>query len=459
MRLSSTTAASNPLLRRARGLLALLPLLLLPAAELDAEPEPGRAAASPETGGLSLEVATENARVYLHEPVQVTVTLSGPLQPRNVEYPRLAGSGFSTGEFSTPRPHSTLREGQELWGYQFSATVTPTKTGTLLLGPAQLRCELPAPGAGPDAFFGVREARRVTLRSETLPLTVLALPAQGRPPGFTGAVGRFTVARTARPAEVASGEPVTVRTVIRGQGNIAALSCLPIVAPGVSGYAPVSRRAGDTLTCEQVIIPQSPAVREIPAAEVAFFDPARGGYRSAQSRKIPLRVSAIPARAPSQPVLSAAQPSAPPRTLRPARLLLPVAAAAGILLALGGGVSYLWRGRRRGSCSGTAELDPAPALRALLGTAEAALLADDAEAFYTAAFRLLQAGCGSLLQLPAAGITAPPAGETGRAAPLASARTLFSRCDRVRYGKHRPGPAEMSADLQLLREMTRMSSS
>ena len=61
------------------------------------------------------------------------------------------------------------------------------------------------------------------------------------------------------------------------------------------------------------------------------------------------------------------------------------------------------------------------------------------------------------LNLPPAGITGPLRQDGLPAAVFQSARSLISQCDKVRYGKQKPGSAEMSADLQMLRELVNNS--
>jgi len=209
-----------------------------------------------------------------------------------------------------------------------------------------------------------------------------------------------------------------------------------------------------TLVCEQLVIPETAAVREVPPATISFFDPEKGRYRSASSGPVPLQVQA-PAPAPAAVAAPAAAvvPAALPPAAPTPSSAVPLWTLAGLAVAAGMGGTLLVCRRGQDRSPVAAPPDPLPALRARVAEAEAACLAGDAEAFYTAAFRVVQALTGVRLELAPAGITAPlPAGMLPEP-ELARARTLLACCDRVRYGRHQNDPADMKADLTLLHEL------
>lgn len=64
-------------------------------------------------------------------------------------------------------------------------------------------------------FFGRREyvaegTRPIPVEAERKMVTVAALPTEGQPPEFTGAVGKFRVEARAEPREVSVGDPITL---------------------------------------------------------------------------------------------------------------------------------------------------------------------------------------------------------------------------------------------------------
>jgi hypothetical protein len=239
-----------------------------------------------------LEVLPKKTRAYVHEAVPLTVTLlAGPVSIRNVQYPRLVGEAFRTADYAPPRQASTTRNDREYAAYEFSTTLVASRSGDIELGPAELQFDLLAPGSGAAAFFGDSEPRPVTVRSQPVRFTVLPLPAKGKPAGFSGAVGRFTLAREVSPKAIQSGDPVTLTTRIEGAGNIDSFSCPALSLPGVRAYPPVASLTESSLVCEQVLIPETATAVEIPVLSVSYFDPRRERYQTLTSQAIEIPIS------------------------------------------------------------------------------------------------------------------------------------------------------------------------
>lgn len=383
---------------------------------------------------LLLELRPERTRAYLHEAVSVTVTLlAGAVSVRNIQYPRLDGAAFRTSEFSPPRRSSVARNGREYAAYEFSATLIPRASGEIDLGPAELRCELLNPGSGAAAFFGGSEPRSVTLRSQPVRLTLLPLPTRGRPAGYSGSVGRFSVTRQVSPTVIRQGDPVTVTTRIEGVGNIDSFPCESIALPGARAYPPRARRTVKRLTCEQVLLPEADASLEIPAASISFFDPLNERYSTLKSEPVHLNVVTVastiapPARA---SIAERADDAAATR-----QLLVTVAVSTLLLVAL---VFHTLRRKRTGKAEPAISHAMLPSVADWLAEAKDALAGNDSERFHTAAYRALQAHLGAKYGLAAGGITSEVVAKFLRPIGiqqdlLESYESLFLICDRARY--------------------------
>ncbi|MGH7504083.1 MAG: BatD family protein, partial [Longimicrobiales bacterium] len=97
----------------------------------------------------------------------------------------------------------------------FRRAYFPMAAGSYTLAPARLIYEVRR------GFLYAPENRE--LASDSLRLTVLPLPADGRPDSFTGAVGRFTVRAELQPSQLAVGDAATLTVEVRGKGNVKAL--------------------------------------------------------------------------------------------------------------------------------------------------------------------------------------------------------------------------------------------
>jgi hypothetical protein len=176
----------------------------------------------------------------------------------------------------------------------------PTSAGTYDVGVLAISCDIPQQRgrrgsllddffAG-DPFFG--RSQSVLLQSEAFPVEVMPLPQQGRPEGFNGAVGRFQLSAQAQPSHVAAGDPVTLRVIIEGQGNMAAVQPPDIVgATGIKLYEPKMEEEeqiangiyGGRRLFEYILIPEQGGLMEIPPVRFAYFDPHQGQYQQLES--------------------------------------------------------------------------------------------------------------------------------------------------------------------------------
>ena len=102
----------------------------------------------------------------------------------------------------------------------FSLTVESPLTVRIRTGPqreAMLEDQLGDPFM--QHFFGATVKKDIKVASPPVELTVSALPAEGRPPDFSGAVGTFKIASDLSSAAAAAGEPLTLRLHVTGSGN------------------------------------------------------------------------------------------------------------------------------------------------------------------------------------------------------------------------------------------------
>ncbi|MGH7339197.1 MAG: BatD family protein, partial [Candidatus Rokuibacteriota bacterium] len=180
-----------------------------------------------ETAQLSLTVSVPRTEVYLHERVPLTLALRvGQVRVADLQYPQIDGDGFSIEKLSEPTQRQEQVEAGIVQVVQFGTTLTPLRAGPLTVGPASMRLNVIQRERRQDRFFGFfGETRRPTeLRGEPLALTVLPLPDAGKPATFSGAVGQFQWEVRAVPVDPRAGDPVTVTSTVRGEGNLDTLT-------------------------------------------------------------------------------------------------------------------------------------------------------------------------------------------------------------------------------------------
>ena len=69
-----------------------------------------------------------------------------------------------------------------------------------------------------DPFGGMMEQRQIEIKSRSVQLEVMPLPAHA-PASFAGAVGNFSLTNAVKPKTAQVGDPLTVTATISGRGN------------------------------------------------------------------------------------------------------------------------------------------------------------------------------------------------------------------------------------------------
>ncbi len=133
-------------------------------------------------------------------------------------------------------------------------------------------------------------AKEVTLTSANQPIEVRALPSEGKPENFSGAVGDFQFDGIEIPQQWKTGEPQKVALRIKGRGNFAIMQAPPLTPVDLWNTYPGQDRfsAGDEASFSGNKIFQYNAIpRKAGNFPVTFtlhyFDPNKGSYQSLQS--------------------------------------------------------------------------------------------------------------------------------------------------------------------------------
>jgi hypothetical protein len=240
--------------------------------------------------------------IYVRERIPIVLTLYvGATRVDDVQHPRIEAEGLSIEPFGRPVQQRTMRHGRAYQTVRFETTAVPLTAGEISIAAVQPMSILVRRRGDRafDRFFGAdlfAEREPYELRSNAETLSVRRLPIADRPADFGGAVGRFALEVSAQPREVQATDPVTVTLEVTGTGNLAGAPA-PRMADDAAAlfksYPPQGVKDREQLgvrVFEQVLIPTSERVREIPPFRFAYFDPEHAAYRVATSAPIPLTV-------------------------------------------------------------------------------------------------------------------------------------------------------------------------
>ena len=172
-------------------------------------------------------------------------------------------------------------------------------------------------------LFGppVSDSEQLHLRTPVMPLDVQPLPPS--PPGFTGAVGKMSLAATMDPPELRLGEAATMTVTLSGEGNLQGLPEPPM--PKIEGLkvlppekAEEDKISGTTIrgsrTWSYPVVPERAGTYRLEVPGIPYFNPAAKKYEVAKVE--PVRLTALPAPPTQRPEPAAPAAEAPRRENR-----------------------------------------------------------------------------------------------------------------------------------------------
>lgn len=263
-------------------------------------------------GTAFLRTIVDKSEPYVGEQVTVTIYLyvRNALRSAPVIAREAATDGFWVHDL-LPVSRTLESTQQIVRGTPFRVYVLrrfaafPLRPGELSIGAAKVRLET---GSVFDLFGGGRGGS-IVRDGEPVVVKARALPGNRG----TSLVGTFSAKAELDREEVATGDAVTYRVRVEGEGNLHDLELrlpdvpgLRILAPRViDDIRPVGDRMGGMRSFEWLIIPERPGTYTLPALSFDRFDPASARFESVH---LPPRSIAAVGRAVDVPVTEGESP-------------------------------------------------------------------------------------------------------------------------------------------------------
>ncbi len=431
-------------------------------------------------GFLTVEPATSDRKyVYVGEiaPVRIRAWIPAEARAQLRSGIQPEGKAFTLHHVSDqPQQTQEMKDGKRYLVVTWFGGISATKAGTY---PASLSLQAnvavkdesaPAPrrsrgGPFDDPFFdsvfdrmNTRYIQKdVTLTSRDQEIEVRPLPSEGKPAGFTGAVGQFKLNATNIPAEWQTGDPQQVTASVSGAGNFALVKA-PALMPEENWKTYQAKdefTPGDQASFSGTKIFQFSAVpRKGDAQDVglsfSYFDPTDAQYKTLASATKKIQVAG----ADLVETKKETTPEPPQEAKKPADNLIAqksAETASGSFVPLVSQPAfYSWLGlasglmmlgrflaffkQRFNDPKRQAHAALEKATRHALHTAGECLAAKDAAGFFAAARLAIQQRLGSLWNQPAQAITLA---EISERIPANSPVTSFFReADLYEYSRH-----------------------
>lgn len=176
------------------------------------------------------------------------------------------------------------------------ALLIPTKSGNLTIDPIKMSIVIGVP-TGRGDFFGNPIVKNITksFASAKKYVRVKNLPLDGKPEGFSGAVGDFNYIVSSSRDILKSNETASVSLKVTGKGNLKLFELPEIKTPSeLEVYTPEQiekinvTRSGikGSVTKKYTIVPQYKGKYKIPNSEFSYFDPKEKKYVTISSKDL-----------------------------------------------------------------------------------------------------------------------------------------------------------------------------
>ncbi len=246
---------------------------------------------------------------YAQQQIIYTFRFLRRVQSVEAQWDPPSFQGFWMEDLGKERQYEKVINGQRYAVTELKKALYPLSDSPDQIGESILTCKLviqsKGRSRGTDSFFGSSffgsRAQTVTknLRAPPIPLRIRPLPQTGRPAGFEGLVGSFSVHAETGEQRLRAGDSTTLTVTVKGKGNLRDLVTLsPEDMPGFKVYPDkptfeLSVR-GDALygtkVFKKALVPIEQGILQIPPQEVPYFDPEKGSYRIASTAPITLTV-------------------------------------------------------------------------------------------------------------------------------------------------------------------------
>jgi hypothetical protein len=243
---------------------------------------------------LYIKTSVNKRNVYTGEEIILTFRFYSRAHVLSqLQYYPPATKGFWKEDIGKENQYQKQINGKVYDIVELKYALFPITEGTLTVGEAQLNCVVDDFSAAP---FGFSTATEKKLTSKPINITVLPLPSA--PDGFSGAVGEFTITAELDKDHTKQNEPVTVITLIRGEGNLRNIDMSEIDIPGFKTYNSGSEvelietdnSLVEVKTNKTILVPFRSGDFEVPERSFVYFDPKKKEFITKSTRTLSFKV-------------------------------------------------------------------------------------------------------------------------------------------------------------------------
>jgi hypothetical protein len=170
------------------------------------------------------------------------------------------------------------------------AVLIPQRSGELIIEPMKMDFSVGIP-TGRGDFFGNMITRNISFATESAVRTVKvkALPEEGKPLGFSGAVGEFDFTVSVDKNVLNANDAAQIKVEVKGSGNLKLFEIPKIVTPAeLEAYTPEHKEEVTTslsglrgfISDAYTVVPQFKGKYKIPEVSFSYFNPKDQKYHT-----------------------------------------------------------------------------------------------------------------------------------------------------------------------------------
>ena len=271
------------------------------------EPRMRQAGSAISGNDLFIKVSANKKRVHEQEPVLLTYKVYTQVDLTQLEGKMPDLKGFHTQEVPLPQQkslHDEVVNGRHYKCVTWSQYVMyPQMTGKLEIPSITFKGIVVQQNRNVDpieAFFNGGSGYVEVHKDIKAPgMTIQVDPLPTRPANFSGGVGRFNISATIDKQEVKAGDPINIRVVVGGIGNLKLLKQPVINFP--KDFDKYDAKVTDKTKLTQngvegnmlydfLAVPRNPGRYTIPAVEFTYYDTNTNAYRTIKTQPFTLTV-------------------------------------------------------------------------------------------------------------------------------------------------------------------------
>ncbi|MDR1244605.1 MAG: BatD family protein [Endomicrobium sp.] len=191
---------------------------------------------------------------------------------------------------SKPKERYDVIDGSNYHIDEIDTFLYPVGVGIKTIAPTKLKINVMDFSGSDDDFFSLfsnmGRGRTKVLETNPVEVKVIALPQEGRPSNFEGAVGDFKIKSLVDKQNAQTNEPVTLTVTVSGNGNMKSIANIHFDDyNGFKKYDTIVANTSDnSKEFRAIFIPQLPGEKEIPSASLSFFNPIKKQYETIKTQ-------------------------------------------------------------------------------------------------------------------------------------------------------------------------------